>query len=124
MGKRVRIVRVESPKAKAVIRREYKVEYPNPIQVKAGESVQVGRADEDYPGWLWCRAADGREGWIPSELLSSQGSPAIVLRDYSAKELAVRPGDEVEVEEVRHGWALVRNAQGDHGWIPKSHMEL
>ena len=49
---------------------------------------------------------------------------AIVLRDYSARELAVQPGDEVEIEEVRHGWALVRNAQGDRGWIPKSHIVM
>jgi len=115
---------MEHPKAKARIRLEYKVEYQNPIQVEAGETVEVGRADDDYPGWLWCRAADGREGWTPLELLSGERPLAIVLRDYSARELAVQPGDEVEIEEVRHGWALVRNAQGDRGWIPKSNIVM
>ena len=115
---------MEHPKAKARIRLEYKVEYQNPIQVEAGETVEVGRAADDYPGWLWCRAADGREGWTPLELLSGERPLAIVLRDYSARELAVQPGDEVEIEEVRHGWALVRNAQGDRGWIPKSHIVM
>jgi hypothetical protein len=67
--------------------------------VKAGETVEVQRADSDDPGWLWCRAADGREGWMPFEMLSRQESLAIVLRDYSAKELAVQPGEEIEVEE-------------------------
>ena len=118
------MVSMEIPKAKARIRVEYEVEYQNPIQVKAGESVEVGRADDDYPGWLWCRAADGREGWIPIELLSSRESPAIVLREYSAKELAVQPGDEVEIEDVRHGWALVRNDHGEIGWIPKSQLDM
>jgi SH3-like domain-containing protein len=114
---------MEHCNASARVRLEYKVQYQNPIQVMAGESVQVGRADEDDPGWLWCRAADGREGWMPVELLSRQASRAIVLRDYSARELAVEPGDEVELEEVRHGWALVRNTRGELGWIPKSHIE-
>ena len=41
---------MEIPKAKARIRLEYKVEYQNPIQVKVGETVEVGRADDDYPG--------------------------------------------------------------------------
>jgi SH3-like domain-containing protein len=75
-------------------------------------------------GRRWCRAADGRAGWLPFELLSGEGSLAIVLRDYSARELAVQPGDEVEVEDVRHGWALVRNDQGERGWIPKSHIVM
>jgi SH3-like domain-containing protein len=43
--------------------------------------------------------------------------------DYSAKELAVFPGDEVEVEKACHGWLLVRNAQGERGWIPLSHID-
>jgi SH3-like domain-containing protein len=114
---------METLKPKARIRLEYKVQYPNPIQVRAGESVQVEREDDDYPGWFWCRAADGREGWMPCELLSRQGAVARALQDYSAKELAVQPGDEVEVEEVRHAWVLVRNAKDERGWIPKSHLE-
>jgi SH3-like domain-containing protein len=120
----MRIAAVENAKAKAVIKQEYKVEYPNPIQVTAGESVEVARADEDSPGWRWCRAADGHEGWMPLELLSRRRSPAVVLRDYSAKELAVQPGDEVEVQEIRHGWMLVKNSQGELGWIPQSHIDV
>jgi uncharacterized protein YgiM (DUF1202 family) len=109
---------------KALVRLKYEVEYRNPIQVKAGERVEVGREDNDYPAWVWCRAADGREGWMPLELLSMQASGATVLQDYSAKEVAVHPGDEVEVEEVRHGWALVRNTQRETGWIPRSHIDM
>jgi SH3-like domain-containing protein len=119
-----RIVRVENARAKSVITQTYKVQYPNPIQVKAGERVQIVRTDEESPFWHWCRAADGREGWMPLESLSSQESPATVLRDYSAKKLAVQPGDEVEVQDVRDGWVLVKDAQGELGWIPQSHLNL
>ena len=115
---------MDSPKKKVRIRLEYKVQYHNPIQVKAGDSVQVGRAESDYPGWLWCRSADGGEGWIAAELLSVQGGQCVVLRDYSAKELAVQVGDEVEIEEVCHGWGLVRNDRGELGWIPESHIDM
>ena len=116
-------MKVSSRKAKARIRLQYQVEYQNPIQVKAHEQVHVGKADNDYPGWLWCSATDGREGWIPVELLSLDRPLAIVLADYSAKELAVLPGQEVEIKEARHGWALVRNTEGDVGWIPEAHIE-
>ncbi len=83
----------------------------------------MGHADNDHPGWLWCRATDGREGWVPVELLSGQGARAVMLEDYSAKELAVSPGDQVEVKKAYHGWLLVRSAQGERGWIPQSHIQ-
>jgi SH3-like domain-containing protein len=110
--------------AKARVQRKYEPQYPDPIEVKTGESVEVGGADNDDPGWLWCRARDGREGWVPVELLSEQGARAVILEDYSAKELAVFPGDEVEVEKARHGWLLVRNVQGERGWIPHSRIQM
>ena len=61
---------------------------------------------------------------MPLGLLSEEGPLAIVPRDCSARELAVQPENEVEIEEVRHGWALVKNAQGERGWIPESHIVL
>jgi uncharacterized protein YgiM (DUF1202 family) len=109
---------------KARIKLEHKVEYPNPIQVAAGERVSVGREDDEFPGWMWCQASDGRQGWIPVELLFQQGATAAVLQDYSAQELAVRPGDEVEVVDSRREWILVRNESGKQGWIPASCADL
>ncbi|MFZ0885720.1 MAG: SH3 domain-containing protein [Candidatus Acidiferrales bacterium] len=105
------------------IQLEHKIEYADPIGVTAGERVRVGREDDQFPGWKWCKASDGREGWVPVELLSNQQGEANVLQDYSARELAVRPGEEVVVEEARHDWLLVRNARGERGWIPASHVE-
>jgi hypothetical protein len=34
---------------RALVRLKYEVEYRDPIQVKAGDSVEVGREDNDYP---------------------------------------------------------------------------
>jgi uncharacterized protein YgiM (DUF1202 family) len=114
---------MEEPKRKVRIKLEHRVEYPNPIQVTAGEKVRIGREDDEYPGWKWCQASNGREGWIPVELLSHEGVEVTVLHDYSARELSVQPGDEVEVEDTRHHWLLVRNVRGEQGWIPASHID-
>lgn len=114
---------MEESKRKVRIKLEYRAQYPNPIQVTAGEKVNVGREDDEYPGWKWCQAANGRAGWIPVELLSHDGAETTVRQDYSARELSVHPGEEVEVEDARHDWVLVRNAEGECGWIPASHLD-
>ena len=109
---------------RACIVREYTPQYPDPLYVVAGESVSVGREDSEFPGWKWCRAASGREGWVPVELLSdAAATETAVLCDYSSRELAVEPGEEVTIEEARHEWLLVRNNRGERGWIPASHVE-
>jgi uncharacterized protein YgiM (DUF1202 family) len=114
-------VPMQTPHRKVRIKREHRVQNPDPIRVAAGETVSVGREDDEFPGWKWCRASDGREGWVPVELLASEAAESTVLQDYSALELAVRPGEEVVVEEIRRGWLLVRNSQGERGWVPASH---
>jgi len=54
---------------------------------------------------------------------SGEGAATTVMQDYLARELAVWPGEEVVVEEDRHEWLLVRNAQGERGWIPVANTE-
>lgn len=100
------------------VRRGYQVQYADPISVRAGEILTVGRVDNNNPGWRWCRAADGRQGWVPVEFLSNEEPQTTILKDYSALELEVVPGEEVTVEDARHDWLLVRNMKGDCGWIP------
>jgi uncharacterized protein YgiM (DUF1202 family) len=102
--------------------RKYTPQYPDPLAVVAGEHVSVGREDDEFPGWKWCRASSGLEGWVPVELLSdASATETAVLCDYSSRELAVQPGEEVTVEDSRHEWLLVRNKRGERGWIPASH---
>ena len=43
------------------------VEYTSrELAMSGGEEVGLIR---EVAGWAWCRAADGREGWLPLELL-------------------------------------------------------
>jgi uncharacterized protein YgiM (DUF1202 family) len=105
--------------------REYTPQYSKPLSVAAGERVSVGREDDEFPGWKWCRASSGLEGWVPVELLSdASATETAALCDYSSRELAVQPGEEVTIEDSRHEWLLVRNKQGERGWIPASHADF
>lgn len=114
---------MRQPGHKVRVRLAYEVQYPDPLRVIAGDPVSVGREDPEFPGWKWCKGPDGREGWVPIELLSNEGLDAVVLQDYSARELAVQPEELVVVEDARHNWLLVRNARGERGWIPASNTE-
>jgi len=117
------IAHMRTPLRKGRIKLEHKIQYRNPLQVEASQRVKVAREDDQFPGWRWCTASDGREGWVPIELLSGEGAEATMQEDYSARELAVKPGEEVIIEEARHGWLLVRNIGGERGWIPASNVE-
>src|ERR671913_95674 len=33
--------------------RDYSAQYPDPISVRAGETIHLGQRDTDYPGWIW-----------------------------------------------------------------------
>jgi uncharacterized protein YgiM (DUF1202 family) len=102
------------------IAQDYSTQYPNPITVRAGDRVEVGRDDPENPGWRWCTGPDGREGWVPEDLLQPDGTGASMRRDYTARELDVRTGTDVVLGETMHGWVWATAADGRSGWIPLS----
>jgi hypothetical protein len=42
------------------------------LPTEEGEELQV-LLEDAASGWLWCRAQDGREGWVPQRTLSEPG---------------------------------------------------
>ena len=100
--------------------REYAAQYPDPITVQAGDRVLVGADDPEFPGWRWSRGPDGRAGWVPEPLLQQEGSEAIMLQDYTARELSVQAGTEVVLQHAISGWAWVTASDGRAGWIPQT----
>jgi SH3-like domain-containing protein len=100
----------------------WKVTYPDPLTVAAGESVTVGRDDPEWPGWRWCTDARGKSGWVPVTLLDGDGPVARIGCDYTARELAAAEGDEVEIERTMHGWAWCRSPTGAAGWMPARNL--
>lgn len=104
--------------------RRYSIQYADPIRVGAGAVVSVGRRDEEYRHWLWCIAADGRAGWVPETILDSTApGSATVLEAYSAVELPLEEGEEVQVLRQFDGFALGRSSGGSTGWFPLTFVE-
>ena len=94
------------------------VTYPDPIRGAAGDRLALGRRDDKYPGWVWATAADGRAGWVPESWLHVEGESGVLLRDYTAAELALEIGDVVTGELSQGGWLWATAADGRTGWTP------
>ena len=76
-----------------------------------------------YRGWIWAENRAGQGGWIPESYLERTGADgALALTDYSSRELAVKPGDPVDMIRVVSGWAEVRTDSGETGWIPEKKL--
>ena len=94
------------------------VTYPDPIRGAAGDRLALGRRDDEYPGWVWATAADGRAGWVPESWLQVEGQGGVLQRDYTAAELPLELGDVVSGELTLSGWLWATDAGGRQGWTP------
>lgn len=98
------------------------VAYPDPIRGVAGDRLTLGRRDDEYPGWVWATAADGRAGWVPESWLRVAGDSGVLLRDYTAAELALEPGDVVTGDLMEGGWLWAIAVDGRRGWAPLDYL--
>lgn len=90
-----------------------------PIQVAAGQSVQVGDRDTTWPAFVFVTTGHG-SGWVPARYVDAGSRPAVMLAPYDTTELGTTAGEllTVLVIDEPSGWAWVRNALGHEGWIP------
>jgi hypothetical protein len=112
--------------ARYTVIKSWDVTYPDPIVLIAGQlvSVDTARREENpaWAGWIWCRTAD-HEGWVPEQILEISGTSACARAGYSARELAVRPGDAVEGDLITNGWLWCRKEAGsEYGWVPLENL--
>lgn len=96
----------------------WQVHYADPVRGVSGDRLALGRPDDDFPGWIWATTADGRAGWVPEAWLHAEGETGVLLRDYTAAELALEPGDEVSGELIVNGWLWATAVDGRMGWVP------
>lgn len=96
--------------------------YPDPIILNPGDTVRLGKEESDNPdwaGWIWAENAT-HKGWIPVQIVErlADGNGRVISA-YSARELEVQPGDEVEEMERMNGWIWARRVRdGVEGWVP------
>ncbi len=106
------------------VRTAHQSQYPNPLGFQAGEVLEVGHSDDEYPGWVWVTTTDGNQGWAPEQLIDMTTRPPRALAHYSATELNTMKGECVTVTEVLNQWAWVTNGQGQSGWVPEKTLVI
>ncbi len=97
---------------------DYNRPYADPIAVQAGELLMPDRTRvTDMFGWIWCRARDDREGWVPEAWLTVK-KPVSTIRSYSAIELTVTAGDKLRLLFSESGFIWCETDDGSQGWLP------
>ncbi len=114
-------LRSRTPTVTARVTENYEICYPNPLHLKVGARIQLFHkgGPEKWRDWKWCKDSTGNEGWISETYFKrSSESEATVVRDYHAKELAVRADETVELLFTDGGWSWCRRSDRDEGWLP------
>ena len=111
----------------ALVITPYSVFYADPISVNQGDAIALTGRTDNWQGhtWLWARASDGREGWVPDSLIDSPATgTAVVQFDYSAQELDCTKDEVLRVVKHTHGWTWCINRTGKERWVPDQHLRV
>lgn len=94
--------------------------YPNPLNLKIGDKIQLFAKDvpEKWKGWNWCKDSTGNEGWISETYFKRNGVYANIIKDYTAQELSVEKNDNIDIIFEDCGWVFCRKGSGEEGWLP------
>jgi uncharacterized protein YgiM (DUF1202 family) len=101
---------------------DYNAAYPDPLKVTEGEIMIIIRDDAEWPGWIWCRNSNGKEGWVPKNYARIEKNQAVMICDYNAAELTVSSGEKLLILKKESNWFWCRNDSGVEGWVPETHM--
>lgn len=107
--------------------KKHRSSFPDPIALKVGDRVTIGRKfadDSDWQNWRWCINKDGKQGWIPEQYLNIAGQVATVLCDYSGNELDVDVDEKIVIYKIVNGWAWAKDSTEKFGWVPLRNLDL
>jgi len=97
---------------------DYEDRDTEPLVLKVGDEVEVGNADRTWPGWVWAKGGEGRDGYVPAEYLEAvEGSLHRVVEDFDPTVLKIQRGDSLESLRQIHGWHWCRHENGAEGWV-------
>ncbi|WP_240451488.1 hypothetical protein [Pseudomonas aeruginosa] len=107
--------------------RAHRSEYPFPIAFDKGAPLSVGEryeGPEEWAGWYFCTTPGQQGGWVPEQLIERIDADSGVARErYTARELEVEVGEEVEGLRRLNGWIWCRRKpERDSGWVPEDHL--
>jgi len=97
--------------------------YERTVVFRSGERLQYERRESEWDGWLWCTSAADEQAWVPEAWVTVEEDACVMIRDYTARELSLEPGDEVYAILRESGWIWVTTAAGGSGWVPLNHLE-
>lgn len=105
---------------KLIVIEAHKSNFPHPISFKNGEWLRTGKRDTEFEGWIWVTTNVGNEGWAPLRYLQIEEGTnrAVANRDYTARELDTRAGEELTLHYELDEWGWVENGDGSCGWVP------
>ena len=97
---------------------DYEEKNRHAMHLTAGQEVTSGPADRTWPGWIWACDADGRNGYVPAEILEPLGEDRwAAMEDFDPTVLKVSRGDKVTSVKQIHGWHWCKNAAEEEGWV-------
>src|SRR3989454_10264453 len=84
----------------------YEPQYPDPLTMSVGDSLRIVKSrDDEWPGWVFCESQSGKRGWVPENIIKTDGIGAVAQQSYEAREVTVMEGEIVRIEKVEKGWA-------------------
>lgn len=104
------------------VSKEHSSSCPAPLSGRKGDRLSFKRKETEWAGWLWCTGSSGRSGWVPENWLEMEEKVAVLLRDYSAHELTVVPGQILSATLSESGWVWATTESGEEGWVPLENL--
>ncbi|HSX60552.1 MAG TPA: SH3 domain-containing protein [Tahibacter sp.] len=108
----------------AVLLRDYRTQYRDPVRFSRGEPVTLGARDTEWPEFIWATDAAGRSGWVHERYLDGDRGTVAAARDYTARELDADAGERVRLIEEAGGWWWAENDRGAQGWLPARDLSM
>jgi len=97
---------------------DYEERDTHALHLTAGQEVTSGPADKAWPGWIWVGDFNGRNGYVPAEILEPLGEDRwAAMEDFDPTVLKVRRGDAITSLKQIHGWHWGQNDSGGRGWV-------
>lgn len=108
---------------------EHRNEYLNPITFTKGTYLNIGEnyfGHEKWVHWVFCTIAGHSGGWVPEQIIHKISSNVgYALENYTAKELDIRIGEELQGLKWLNGWVwCIRINNNESGWVPENILFL